>query len=36
MEFRSFSKTAGFTGVRCGLVIIPKTLTGTAEDGSKV
>jgi len=28
MEFRSFSKKAGFTGVRCGLIVIPKELTG--------
>ena len=26
VEFRSFSKTAGFTGVRCGYTIIPKEL----------
>lgn len=26
VEFRSFSKTAGFTGVRCGYVIVPKEL----------
>jgi LL-diaminopimelate aminotransferase len=26
IEFRSFSKTAGFTGVRCGYTVIPKTL----------
>lgn len=26
IEFRSFSKTAGFTGVRCGYTIIPKDL----------
>ena len=28
IEFRSFSKTAGFTGVRCGYIIIPKELKG--------
>ena len=33
IEFRSFSKTAGFTGVRCGLVIVPEELTGTTADG---
>ncbi len=27
VEFRSFSKTAGFTGVRCGYTIVPKELT---------
>jgi LL-diaminopimelate aminotransferase len=26
MEFRSFSKTAGFTGVRCGYTVVPKEL----------
>lgn len=26
IEFRSFSKTAGFTGLRCGYTIVPKTL----------
>ncbi|MCC7407324.1 MAG: LL-diaminopimelate aminotransferase [Phycisphaeraceae bacterium] len=36
VEFRSFSKTAGFTGVRCGLTVVPKTLTGRAADGSRV
>ena len=25
-EFRSFSKTAGFTGVRCGYTVVPKAL----------
>ena len=29
--FRSFSKTAGFTGVRCGLVVVPQELTGTTS-----
>lgn len=33
IEFRSFSKTAGFTGVRCALTVIPKTLMGTTSDG---
>jgi len=36
IEFRSFSKTAGFTGVRCAFIVIPKTLTGKAADGSRV
>ena len=31
IEFRSFSKTAGFTGVRCGYSVVPKTLK--AENG---
>ena len=33
IEFRSFSKTAGFTGVRCGLIVVPEELTGTTEKG---
>jgi LL-diaminopimelate aminotransferase len=36
IEFRSFSKTAGFTGTRCAYLTIPKTLTAAAKDGSKV
>ncbi len=36
IEFRSFSKTAGFTGTRCGYTIIPKTVKGHAADGSLV
>jgi LL-diaminopimelate aminotransferase len=36
IEFRSFSKNGGFTGVRCAYVIIPKTVSGTAPDGSRV
>ncbi|MBW2187075.1 MAG: LL-diaminopimelate aminotransferase [Deltaproteobacteria bacterium] len=36
IEFRSFSKTAGFTGVRCGLTVVPETLMGTTENGEKV
>ena len=35
IEFRSFSKTAGFTGVRCALTIIPKGLMGTTSDGTQ-
>ncbi len=35
IEFRSFSKTAGFTGVRCGLVVVPEELMGTTTDGAK-
>lgn len=27
VEFRSFSKTAGFTGVRCGYTVVPKDVT---------
>jgi LL-diaminopimelate aminotransferase len=35
IEFRSFSKNGGFTGVRCAIVVIPKTLMGRKADGSK-
>ncbi len=28
IEFRSFSKLAGFTGVRCGFTVVPKSLNG--------
>ena len=35
IEFRSFSKTAGFTGVRCGLTIVPEELLGTTAGGEK-
>ena len=33
IELRSFSKTAGFTGTRCAMTIIPKSLNGTTKDG---
>lgn len=36
IEFRSFSKTAGFTGVRCGYVVVPKTLNGYTKNGEKI
>ncbi len=36
IEFRSFSKNAGFTGTRCALTVVPKTLMGKAADGSEV
>ncbi len=36
IEFRSFSKNAGFTGTRCAYTVVPKTLTAKAEDGSEV
>lgn len=36
IEFRSFSKLAGFTGVRCAFTVIPRTLTARAADGSDV
>lgn len=31
VEIRSFSKTAGFTGVRCGYTVVPKTITVDVE-----
>jgi LL-diaminopimelate aminotransferase len=34
IEFRSFSKTAGFTGTRCAYMIIPKNLAGFTSDGN--
>lgn len=36
IEFRSFSKTAGFTGVRCGYTVIPKEVTATTATGERV
>lgn len=36
IEFRSFSKTAGFTGTRCGYTVVPKQLMGTSSTGEKV
>ena len=33
IEFRSFSKTAGFTGTRCGYIVLPKTVMGYTKDG---
>ncbi len=36
IEFRSFSKTAGFTGVRCAFTVVPKQLKAYAKDGRAV
>ena len=36
IEFRSFSKNAGFTGTRCAYTVVPKTITAKASDGSDV
>src|SRR5678816_301052 len=36
IELRSFSKRAGFTGVRCAFMVVPKGVTGTAPDGTRV
>jgi len=35
-EFRSFSKTAGFTGVRCGYTVAPKELVAYDGNGASV
>ena len=36
IEFRSFSKTAGFTGVRCGYTVVPKVLTAATLEGERI
>ncbi len=36
IEFRSFSKVGGFTGVRCGYTVVPKSLHGTCSDGKRI
>ncbi|MDR0744900.1 MAG: LL-diaminopimelate aminotransferase [Mediterranea sp.] len=36
IEFRSFSKTAGFTGIRCGYTVVPKELTGATLTGERI
>jgi LL-diaminopimelate aminotransferase len=36
IEFRSFSKTAGFTGTRAAFTVVPKTLKGKTKDGKAV
>lgn len=36
IEFRSFSKTAGFTGLRCAYCVVPKTVYGYTKTGEKV
>jgi len=35
IEFRSFSKNGGFTGVRCAFTVVPKELLCTTADGSR-
>lgn len=35
IEFHSYSKTAGFTGVRCGYTVIPKEVSATSLDGTQ-
>jgi LL-diaminopimelate aminotransferase len=36
IEFRSFSKNGGFTGVRCAYIVIPKTVSGKADNGERI
>ena len=36
IEFRSFSKTAGFTGTRCAYCVVPKELKGYDSEGNEV
>ena len=36
IEFKSYSKTAGFTGVRCAYVVIPKEVKGYTKSGDVV
>ena len=36
IEIRSFSKTAGFTGVRCGYTIVPKEVTAATSEGERI
>ncbi len=35
IEFRSFSKNGGFTGVRCGFTVVPKSLMASTSSGEK-
>ncbi len=36
IEFKSFSKTAGFTGIRCAFTVVPKELYAFDDKGNKV
>ena len=36
VEFHSYSKTAGFTGVRCGYTVVPKELTAATLTGERI
>ena len=36
IEFRSFSKNAGFTGVRCAFTVIPKNLKGLSSTSEEI
>ncbi|MBD05371.1 MAG: LL-diaminopimelate aminotransferase [Gemmatimonadetes bacterium] len=35
IEMRSYSKTAGFTGVRCGFTVVPKQVQVVSADGAQ-
>ena len=36
IEFHSYSKTAGFTGIRCGYTVVPKDLTAATLTGERI
>jgi LL-diaminopimelate aminotransferase len=36
IELRSFSKNGGFTGVRCGFTVMPKSVRARTEDGRRL
>ena len=36
IEFHSYSKTAGFTGVRCGYTVVPKEVTAATLEGERI
>ena len=36
IEFRSFSKNAGFTGTRCAITVVPRGLMGNAANGEEI
>jgi LL-diaminopimelate aminotransferase len=36
VELRSFSKSGGFTGVRCGFTVMPKSVVGRTDSGKKL
>jgi len=36
IEFRSFSKNGGFTGVRCGFTVLPKSVLARTADGRRL
>lgn len=36
IEFRSYSKTAGFTGMRCAYTVVPKTVMAFSESGESI